>query len=78
MLRDYALILDRPEAAAWRDDIAAIRAALARQPQLYWTYRASRARRDAVWTHVQEQLRSLGFPAAEDEMDRERISAEAG
>lgn len=74
VLRDYALILDRPEAAAWRDDVAAIRAALTRQPQLYWTYRASRARRDAVWAHVQKQLRDLGFPVAQGEMD----SPEAG
>ena len=69
VLRDYSLILDRPEAAAWRDDVAAIRAALTRQPQLYWTYRASRAKRDAVWQHVHKQLRDLGFPAAQGETD---------
>lgn len=77
VLRDYALILDRPEAAAYRENKPAIRAALMRQPQLYWAYRASRDRRDAVWEHLQMQLRSLGFPAADTEMLAADHSAEA-
>lgn len=61
VLRDYALILDRPEVADHRRDQRALLAALTRQPHLFWTYRAGAQEREAVWRRLQTQLRELGF-----------------
>lgn len=69
VVQDYALILDRPEAAARRDDKKAITGALIRQPQIFWAYRAPEEIRDQAWNGLWRQLSDLGFPPPEGRQD---------
>ncbi|PHQ72011.1 MAG: hypothetical protein COB97_00560 [Paracoccus sp.] len=59
--RDYAIILDQPEAAADRENREALRAALSRQPHLYRPMRAEPEMRKALWDRFQAQLEAIGF-----------------
>lgn len=69
VVQDYALILDRPEATAHRDDKKAITGALIRQPQIFWAYQAPEEIRDQVWNGLWRQLSDLGFPPPEGRQD---------
>lgn len=61
VLRDYALILDQPQAEADRRNSDALRAALSRQPHLYGAMKADAEIRQRVWKGFLSRVADLGF-----------------
>lgn len=61
VLRDYALILDQPQAEVDRRNSDALRAALSRQPHLYGAMKADAEIRQRVWKGFLSRVADLGF-----------------